>query len=281
MHATSGRLIGAFLFSPEGRVRELDWSGVRSSRPEQGWLWNHFDRTDPATGAWLREESGLGAITGEALLEEETRPRLGVDSDGQLLVILRGVNLNPDAEPDGMISLRAVFSPQRVITLRPRRLLAFRHIREGVAAGNGPRSPADLLVAIAVGLVGLQAAAIDGLAEVVDRVEQDLVDAHRPSMRARISASRCKAIGLRRYSRRSATCLCASRRSDSRGSTICSARGCVRSPNDRRGWWRISIRHAIARPSCRRSSPRTGRSSSSAPCTWCRSSRRCSCRWDC
>ncbi len=199
MQATPARPLGAHLFVPDGTIRELDWNAVRAWTPRQGWLWIHLDRTDPAACAWVRNEAGLDAIASEALLEEETRPRLAVGADGRLLVILRGVNLNPDAQPDDMISLRGLFTAERAITLRSRRLVAIQEIRDELAAGRGPRTPGDLLVSIASGLVGLQAPVVDAMEEVVDGVEQELVDAQNHTMRARISEFRRKAIGLRRY----------------------------------------------------------------------------------
>ena len=47
---------------------------------------------------WLHDCSGLSEITAEALLQVETRPRC-VPADDGLMVFLRGVNLNPGADP--------------------------------------------------------------------------------------------------------------------------------------------------------------------------------------
>jgi zinc transporter len=187
------------VLSAEAGARELDWHGVRTWRPEQGWLWLHLDRTDVSARSWLESEAGLDPVTVGALLEEETRPRL-VPVDGErMLVILRGVNLNPGAEPDDMIALRALFGADRVITLRQRRLLVVQDVRDAIAAGRGPRTPGELLVQIAGGLVDRQVPVVDHLEDVVDDVEERLLDGQSRDMRSRIAEFRRQVIGLRRY----------------------------------------------------------------------------------
>lgn len=60
----------------------------------------------PETRAWLNESvSYLDENIIDALLVEETRPRVTEFGDAAL-VILRGVNLNENAEPEDMISIR-------------------------------------------------------------------------------------------------------------------------------------------------------------------------------
>lgn len=67
------------------------WDEINKWSPQQGPLWIHLDRTGTDSQHWLREKSGLDAIVAEALLEEETRPRIIV-LDESLFLTLRGVN---------------------------------------------------------------------------------------------------------------------------------------------------------------------------------------------
>lgn len=73
--------------------------------PEES-LWLHWDRGVPEAQAWLRDSAGLSEFACDLLLEEATRPRLLDLGAESLLVFLRGVNLNPGAEPEDMVSLR-------------------------------------------------------------------------------------------------------------------------------------------------------------------------------
>jgi zinc transporter len=147
-------LIAAYLLDGQGKGRDFGWAEVRAWEAEQGTLWVHLDRTDPHGQRWLREESGIEPLACEALLAEDARPRTAAMKDG-LLVILRGVNLHPDADPEDMVSIRMWIEDQRVITLRHHRLMAVQDVRDFLAAGKGPRNGADLLVQIAARLTKL------------------------------------------------------------------------------------------------------------------------------
>lgn len=190
--------LGAFLCDGAGGARLVPLEEAASLASTPAWLWMHLDHGDPASRRWLQEESGLDALSCDALLEEETRPRAVTGENGMML-ILRGVNLNPGAEPDDMISLRIWIESGRVITLRRRRLLAVQEVRKLLVEGKGPRSPGDLLVAITGRLVGLQAGVVDALEDSVDEVEERMVAEPGYALRTRIADFRRQAIGLRRY----------------------------------------------------------------------------------
>ena len=79
------------------RRRAAHWGEILAGSPQaDGPLWLHLDYSAPRVRSWLLEESGLDPVVAEALLSGETRPRVVPGADG-LLVILRGVNLNPGA----------------------------------------------------------------------------------------------------------------------------------------------------------------------------------------
>ena len=98
-------LFAAFLLEPKSNPIPLDWNGVRAWESDQGPLWIHLLRTDSGSEKWLRDETGLDALVCDALLIEETRPRSMVQNHG-IMVILRGVNMNPGADPEDMVSVR-------------------------------------------------------------------------------------------------------------------------------------------------------------------------------
>ncbi len=189
--------LGAFLCDGRGGARPAPLP-ARDAVAGDGWWWVHLDHADPGHRAWLQDASGLDAFTCEMLLEQETRPRI-VRSEDRLLVILRGVNLNPGAEPDDMIALRLWLEPRRVITLRHRRLLAVQDVRKTMLSGSGPVGPADLLWAVTDRLVDRQAGVVAAMEDVVDEVEEQIVGGASHSLRARIAEFRRQAIGLRRY----------------------------------------------------------------------------------
>lgn len=191
-------LICAYLFDGEGGAREVDWEGVLQWQPGEGFLWVHLDRRSAGTRSWLESRSGLDSISCEALLAQETRPRCLITADSMML-ILRGVNLNPGANPDDMVSLRVWAEPNRVITIRGQRVLAIQDIRDGIGRGMRLSSPGELLSMLGARLIDRMGPVVDGLQDELDALEEELLEKEEKGLRPRLSAIRRRAVGLRRY----------------------------------------------------------------------------------
>ncbi len=177
--------------------RALGWKDLDEGSGEDP-AWVHLERTVPAVGRWLRERSGLDPVVVDALLAEETRPRSASFGEG-MVILLRGVNLNPGALPEDMVALRVWIDPRRLITVRSRRLAAAQDVREEVEAGNGPTTSSATLLRLITRLIGRIGPVVDGLGDEIDQIEESMA-AHAPrELRARLAALRRKAIGLRRY----------------------------------------------------------------------------------
>ncbi|WP_392886794.1 zinc transporter ZntB [Pseudomonas migulae] len=137
-------------------------------------LWLHWDRSHPQTQTWLRKSSGLSEFSCDLLLEENTRPRLLQLSDSELLLFLRGVNLNPGAEPEDMVSVRIFGSAQRVISLRLRPLRATDELLVQLGEGKGPKTASELILYMAQYLTNKVQDLVTCLSEVVDEEEEKL-----------------------------------------------------------------------------------------------------------
>jgi len=165
-----------------------------------GPLWVHLDRTKRRAQAWLREESGLDPVVADSLLAEETRPRAEVFGEG-LLVILRGINANPGAEPDELISVRMWLEPARVITLRQFRFPTIAEIRVRAQAGRAPGTAGGFLTAVAVGLAERMGPTIHNLEERLDEIEEEMLtrETDDDGRRSQLATIRRQAIAYRRY----------------------------------------------------------------------------------
>lgn len=99
--------IFGFDFLPDGSVQKVDWTSIRptAAGPTDGWRWLHFNRLAAETREWLETSSDLSDAVIAALLRTESRPRCAPYEDG-LLLNMRGINHNPGAEPEDMISVR-------------------------------------------------------------------------------------------------------------------------------------------------------------------------------
>ena len=191
-------LICAYVFDVHGGARTLDWVGVRASRPGEGWTCIHLQREAPASREWLERESGLDEVLCEALLSSESRPRCEPYGEGVLLS-LRGVNLNPNADPDDMVALVLHADAQRVVSVRRRRIMAVDSIRASIEAGRAPTTSGDFLATLSEGLVERMGPVIDELEEEVADLEEALVAGRPEGIRLKLTDLRSTAIGLRRY----------------------------------------------------------------------------------
>ena len=194
---SDGLILASILDGRRGG-RDARWADIDGWRPGTGTLWVHLDRTGVRSEAWLRRSSGLEAWICDALLAEETRPRVTEHKDG-LLVILRGVNLNPAADPEDMVSVRAWVERDRVVTVRKRHLMAVEDIRQSLEGGSGPKTSLDLLVMLSDRLAERMGPIISALDEAVDQCEDDVITAESHALRSQLASLRRQAIALRRH----------------------------------------------------------------------------------
>lgn len=190
-------LVSAFALDGQGGGEELDWNGVRSWN-QQGILWTHLDYREAETHHWLKEEIGLDPIVLEALLAEDTRPRCFSSAFG-MLVIFRGVNLNPGADPDDMVSLRVWLEPQRIISIRHRKVMAIDDIRKSVLDGDGPLDTGDFLLRLARGLAYRIGDVLNQIDDDVDALEDEVLEQGSFEQRSKLSSLRRQIIRIRRY----------------------------------------------------------------------------------
>lgn len=191
-------LICAYVLDGQGGGREVWWPDVDNWTPEAGLLWVHLDHSSAKSQEWLRRFSGLDPLVAEALLAEDTRPRCAEIGDG-LLIILRGVNLNPGAEVEDMVAIRLWIDRRRIISTRHRMLKSIQDVREQIAARQGPRGPADFLVQIADRLTARMGPIIDAIGETLDTLQDELPRLSDDDIQARLGPVRRKAAQLRRY----------------------------------------------------------------------------------
>lgn len=160
--------------------------------------WSHWDRKHPETKGWIREESGLDELIREAMLAEETRPRCLFLETG-LFAILRGVNLNPGADPEDMVSVRLWIDARRIITLRGPKVMAIQSISDRLKEGKGPKNIGDFLSILTSALIDRMGPVIDNLNDEVDAIEESVVDSHSRELRTSLGHLRRVCIALRRY----------------------------------------------------------------------------------
>jgi zinc transporter len=191
-------LVCAYILSNEGQWNAATWDDINRWQPADGLLWVHLDRSAEKARDYLNNKSGLDKLITDSLLAEETRPR-SLEINGNLLINLRGVNLNAGADPDDMVSLRLWLESNRIITTRHRRLMAVSEISERISSGRGPKNTGDFLVEVTARLVDRMSPVIEGLDESEDEIEDMVVTGEYENLRSELAKIRREAISLRRY----------------------------------------------------------------------------------
>lgn len=192
-------LLHAFVFDGAGGGSALDWDGVTRWRPDDGILWLHLDYGAEDAQKWLGLASGLDPITREALLEKDPRPRALAHDGEKLLLILRGVNRDRDAQPENLVSLRIWLEPRRILTMRHRTGGVVKRIADGLAAGTGPRTVGDFLAALVESTLAPVVGLVDNIDDAVATCEDAVLGEHDDQLRARIADLRRSRMPVRRF----------------------------------------------------------------------------------
>ncbi|MGD8557791.1 MAG: zinc transporter ZntB [Chromatiales bacterium] len=161
-------------------------------------VWVPLDYSLPFHRDWLRQFSSLDHLVIEALLAEDTRPRTTLIGKG-LLIALRGVNLNPGADPEDMVSVRIWIDENRIVTTRRRDLLSINDIINHLENGEGPVSTADFVTLLADRLVWRMTDTIEGMEDKAAELEENMLEGGQSSLRFELASLRRQAITLRRY----------------------------------------------------------------------------------
>jgi len=183
-------LLHALVLDRNGSARPVEPENIENWRPEDGLLWLHLDVAERPPDDWMQMDLGLNPLVVEALNADETRPRSLTLADG-LLTVLRGVNTNPGADPEDMVSIRLWIERDRIVSTRRRRLLSVQDLKEQLQQGLGPKTSGEFLSE----LIGRLADRIGGF---VDTIEDALSSIEEAESDEPVQLRRRSLAGLRR-----------------------------------------------------------------------------------
>lgn len=162
------------------------------------WVWVALDPAGAGAHDWLHHRAKLDEQVVSALLAVDTRPRCLVNSEGALL-ILRGINADPHAQPTDLVSIRVWIEDNRVITVQHRKLATVEALRAAYEKGEGPKSSAELTVALADGMIERMRTVVNTFEAEIDKLEDESLTGPLPSLRRRLNHVRHGIVPLRRY----------------------------------------------------------------------------------
>ncbi len=193
-----GLLFGCRL-DGKGGAQLYNWAEVEAAPAEGSNIWVHLDNSSDRAQKWLREQAGVPESVISALLARESRPR-SLRVDGGLLTIMRGVNLNPGAEPEDMVAIRMWATQNRLITVRHERLITPRDVlADLISEGTGPETIPAVFVALTERLSLRMNDVIIKLEDELSGLEEQIELSQPSALRSKLAELRQDCVALRRY----------------------------------------------------------------------------------
>ena len=204
LHTDDQDLDGPVLFARvcdgKGGGRSIGWTEAQVWQPGAPgeFLWIHLCRNHPAAADWLEHGLRLPEPTVEVLTSESTRPRAFREGE-TLVAVLRGINFNPDAEPEDMVSMQLWCDGHRLVTLRRRKLQTPRDILATIDAGRGPNDPGRTITDLIEAMIGRMGSSIVDMNDAIDAMEDADLDQDTGEKLRRISMIRRNGLALQRH----------------------------------------------------------------------------------
>ncbi|MCD1622966.1 zinc transporter ZntB [Citromicrobium bathyomarinum] len=198
-------LLFARVLDGTGGGRAIDWAGIQEWEPAPAGagpgdqvLWMHLCRNTPGVYEWLQQRIGIPEPTAELLTSDDTRPRAFREGN-TLVATLRGINFNPGAEPEDMISMQVWSDGVRLITLRRHPLQTPREILAQIDRGSGPGDVGAIVTALTESMVTRMSQSIVDMNEHIDLLEDMNMDDDPEDMLTKIATIRRNCLGLKRH----------------------------------------------------------------------------------
>jgi zinc transporter len=192
-------ILFAYIFDSEGKAGKLENKRVSEELKNQGLTWVHLDANHSKTQEWIQNEVNyLDHLIIDALTAEETRPRVTEFAEG-LLIILRGVNLNDNSEPEDMVSIRMWVDRDRIITLQRREMKAVIDIKNQIEQGKTIKSSSEFLYNLLHQIISITSPFLYSLGEKLDNLEERIMSSHNVAFREEVLQIRTQSTIFRRY----------------------------------------------------------------------------------
>jgi len=192
-------VIFAYSFNPEGKAAKLSNKEVAQELENNGLAWVHLDGNSKTVSKWLQSEvSYLDHLIISALTAEETRPRV-MEFETGLLIILRGINLNKNSEPEDMVSVRVWVDAERIITIQRREMKSLFDLRDQVEEGKIIKNSAEFIYNLLYQTLFVTSPFLYALGNKVDDLEEKIMTTHDVIFREEVLQIRTKLTTFKRY----------------------------------------------------------------------------------
>ena len=178
--------------------RPLDWGAVCAGDQTCDFTWVHLNANSAEAQDFVRARPYIPKAAADALLAVETRPRATRIGNG-FSINLRGVNHNPGAAPDDLVSLRVWVDDRHVITARRRTVRAIQDLSAMIERPGGPATPGALVAYLAASINTNMEPFVEETIDEIDQIEDLLLENEDRNIRRKLADARRTAVQLRRY----------------------------------------------------------------------------------
>ena len=195
-----GPMLFGRVLNGKGGGRSISWKDALNWVPGQPGevLWIHLCRSVPGVAEWLQEKLAIPEPTAELLTSDQTRPRAFREGDA-LVATLRGINFNPGAEPEDMVSMQLWCDGSRVVTLRRNPLQTPRTTLAEIDGGQGPVDAGALITALVEHMIARMSSSIVDMNDHIDELEEMDLDEAGEEVLEKISTIRRNCLALKRH----------------------------------------------------------------------------------
>ena len=193
-------LLFARVLDGKGGGAAIDWADIQRWSPsgEGEVLWMHLCRNRAGVYEWLQSHVGIPEPTAELLTSDATRPRAFREGSA-LVATLRGINFNPGAEPEDMISMQVWSDGKRLITLRRSPLQTPRDVLAKIDRGRGAPDAGAIVTQLTEAMVARMNQSIVDMNDHIDALEDRDMDDDPEEMLEQIAAIRRNCLALQRH----------------------------------------------------------------------------------
>ena len=195
-----GPMLFGRVLDGKGGGRRISWAEAQAWQPGASGevLWVHLCRNRPGVSEWLENGLAIPNPTAELLTSDATRPRAFSESE-TIVATLRGINFNPGAEPEDMVSMQLWSDGKRVVTLRRLKLQTPRETLAEIDAGRGPTDAGALITSLVEQLIARMSQSIVDMNDHIDLLEDADPEKDPEAMLNKISTIRRNCLSLKRH----------------------------------------------------------------------------------
>lgn len=191
-------LLNAQYLDPETHASDALPDQVTDQIDEGIWLHVNVAEGQGAAEKLAKTAPYMDLAMVEALCAGDTRPHVE-DFGKEYLIILRGMNLNPQADPEDMVSLRIWSDGKHIISAERRPVLAVRKLIEKLKASTKPVTASEIIIGLATELIDNMGGPLTGLLEEIDDLEIAALEGNSTNLRKHLNELRERVLFIRRY----------------------------------------------------------------------------------